>query len=401
MAIQTHFKQYEIVDKIGDGGMAEVLLGRSVGPQGFQQKVAIKRLHPHIARNRNNVKMFIHEARLIARLQHPNIVRIFDFGETEETYYIVMEYVDGLSLTDLLQRSAISQIPLPLPIGVYIISEILEGLQHAHTANDADGQPLHLVHRDLSPDNILLSREGEVKLSDFGIAKSRIQEHQTQTGMTKGKILYMSPEQCYGRELDHRSDIFSMGNLLFEVCTLERLFMSKDIASVAMAICHGPIKSPSSIRAGFPIELEAIILKALERPLESRFQSAKEMVRAIKQFMQSHEYYVSRDDIKAFIELLLFEGTIAEQQIASLDLPHSGPMNAPLPSVSQNIRIQTPPRPANYIPLTPLPFHLRLRPSNPPPAQTSPPPRALYLALLCMFLVTFSGFTVLWLLLLV
>ncbi|MCC6824087.1 MAG: serine/threonine protein kinase, partial [Verrucomicrobia subdivision 3 bacterium] len=349
----------------------------------------------------NNVKMFIHEARLIARLQHPNIVRIFDFGETEETYYIVMEYVDGLSLTDLLQRSAISQIPLPLPIGVYIISEILEGLQHAHTANDADGQPLHLVHRDLSPDNILLSREGEVKLSDFGIAKSRIQEHQTQTGMTKGKILYMSPEQCYGRELDHRSDIFSMGNLLFEVCTLERLFMSKDIASVAMAICHGPIKSPSSIRAGFPIELEAIILKALERPLESRFQSAKEMVRAIKQFMQSHEYYVSRDDIKAFIELLLFEGTIAEQHIASLDLPHSGPMNAPLPSVSQNIRIQTPPRPVNYIPLTPLPFHVRLRPSNPPPAQTSPPPRALYLALLCMFLVTFSGFTVLWLLLLV
>ncbi|MEM1009258.1 MAG: serine/threonine-protein kinase, partial [Myxococcota bacterium] len=275
--------QYTILEKVGDGGMAEVFLASFPVASGFSQKVAIKKLHPHIARNPNNVKMFIHEARLIGTLKHPNLVRIFDFGQTHDSYYLVMEYVNGLSLTRLLRQSQQAGILLPVPIGVFIVCEVLEALFYVHNAKSEQGTPLNLVHRDLSPDNILIDNEGGVKLTDFGIAKSSIQEHYTQTGMTKGKILYMSPEQCYGRQLDHLSDIFAMGNLLFETTTLRRLFAGKDMASIAMAICHEPLPHPSSVRRHYPPELKQILFKALMRRKEERFQSAKEMADGLKQ----------------------------------------------------------------------------------------------------------------------
>ena len=314
----SKIKQYEIIEKLGDGGMAEVFLGRSAGPGGFSQQVAIKRLHPHIARSADNIKMFIHEARLIAHLSHPNIVRIYDFGETGDTYFLVMEYVEGLSLTDLLEISRLSKHPISLAIAVHIAIELLEALHYAHTAVDHQGQPLHLVHRDLSPDNVLISRQGEVKLSDFGIATSRIQEHRTQTGMTKGKILYMSPEQCYGQEIDHRSDLFSMGTLLFEITTMSRLFQSKDLPSAALAICHHPIPSPRSIKPKYPEELEAILSRALERPLEKRYQSAREMADELKRFLQKQEAHITRDDLKALVEMLQAESVLSS--------PHNNPL---------------------------------------------------------------------------
>lgn len=319
------FKNYELLKLIGQGGMAEVLLGRTEGPGGFEQKVAIKRLHQHVARSEENVKMFIHEAKLTAKLNHPNVVRIYDFGKEKETYYIAMEYVDGLTLTKLIRLCRRAKRKIPFPIAVYMVIQVLEGLQHVHTLRDDAGQPLNLIHRDLTPGNILVSREGEVKISDFGIAKSEMQEHYTQAGAVKGKFRYMPPEQFLGKPIDFRADLFTIGVLLFELTTMRHLFSCKDAQTALIEICHNPPRRPSRLLPDYPAELEVIFLRAVSQNPKQRFGSATEMAKELRKFLSSQNEFVDRSDAKAFIAEVLGaqegDSGLSESELAKYDLP--------------------------------------------------------------------------------
>ena len=219
------FGQYEVLERIASGGMAELSKARRSGVEGFQKIVAIKKILPHLADNDEFITMFADEAKLAAQLNHPNIVHIFDLGKIEAGgYFIAMEFVDGRDLRSLLQSARDFGTPLPVPLAVYIASKIAAALDYAHRRRDGEGRELNIVHRDVSPANILISYEGDIKLCDFGIAKAASKASETQSGALKGKVQYMSPEQAWGRPLDRRSDIFSLGCVLFEMLAEQKLF---------------------------------------------------------------------------------------------------------------------------------------------------------------------------------
>ncbi len=214
---------YELIQRLATGGMAEVYLARRAGPHGFQKLVAVKRILPQLARDLDFVAMFVDEARMCARLAHPNIVQVFDFGEHEEELYMAMEYVDGTTGARLIRAAAGANEELPLEVSLHVALSILRGLEYAHAAKDDHGRPLHLVHRDVSPGNVLIDRTGAVKLTDFGIARATEFERRTDAGQLKGKLGYMSPEQVVGKELDARSDLFTLGIVLAEMITLRTM----------------------------------------------------------------------------------------------------------------------------------------------------------------------------------
>src|SRR5579864_1575909 len=215
---------YELLRRIATGGMAEVYLARRGGPHGFQKIVAVKRILPQFARDADFVAMFVDEARVCARLGHPNIVQVFDFGEEDGELYMAMEYVDGTTGARLVRAVAARGEEIPLDVCLYIALSILRALDYAHSARDESGAPISLVHRDVSPGNVLIDRSGAVKLTDFGIARAAEIERRTDAGQLKGKLGYMSPEQVVGRELDARSDIFTLGIVLAEMLILRPLF---------------------------------------------------------------------------------------------------------------------------------------------------------------------------------
>src|SRR5580658_10408740 len=215
---------YELLQRIATGGMAEVYLARRGGPHGFQKIVAVKRILPQLARDPDFTAMFVDEARVCARLGHPNIVQVFDFGEHAGDLYMAMEYVDGTTGARLIRAAAAADEELPLDVSLHIALSILRGLEYAHAARDEEGLPLALVHRDVSPGNVLIDRSGAVKLTDFGIARATEVEPRTEAGQLKGKLGYMSPEQVVGRDLDSRSDIFTVGIVLAEMLILRPLF---------------------------------------------------------------------------------------------------------------------------------------------------------------------------------
>src|SRR5262249_47010687 len=212
--------KYQLLRKLATGGMAEVFLAKTDGPMGFEKLLVIKRILPHLAEDPQFVEMFLGEAKLAAQLNHPNLVQIFDFGRAEGSYFIAMEYIDGPNLRTLQVRARDLRRMVPFPIAARIVSWAAEGLAYAHDFQDlATGQPLHLVHRDVSPDNILVGRSGTVKLVDFGIAKATGQSHQTQAGTVKGKVAYMAPEQLRGEPLDRRVDLYPLRIGPSELCT--------------------------------------------------------------------------------------------------------------------------------------------------------------------------------------
>ena len=219
------FGQYEILERIASGGMAELYKAKRTGVEGFQKIVAIKKILPHLADDEAFVTMFADEAKLAAQLNHPNIIHIYDLGKIQAGgYFIAMEYVDGRDLQTIQQSGRALGIPLPVPLAVYVASKVASALDYAHRRRDAEGHELNIVHRDVSPQNILISYEGDIKLCDFGIAKAASKASKTQSGALKGKIQYMSPEQAWGKPIDRRSDLFSLGVVLHELLTGERLF---------------------------------------------------------------------------------------------------------------------------------------------------------------------------------
>ncbi len=278
------FGKYVLLEKIGVGGMAEVF--KAVVPSENRPPVAIKRILPRFCSDRKLVSMLINEARIISSLKHPNIVPIQDFGLVNDTYFIAMLYVDGKDLREIMQTARMKNMPIPVIAALEICRQVLSGLDYAHNKKDTFNNPLEIVHRDVSPANIMLCRDGTVKILDFGIAKAAAQIGETQAGILKGKFSYMSPEQARGEKLDRRSDVFAVGVLLYEMLALENLFLKEDEIQTLQAVRKAKVPSIRSKRKDVPKKVERIIKKALKKNKERRFQSAAEFIGAIEDAMR-------------------------------------------------------------------------------------------------------------------
>lgn len=276
------FGKYFLVDKIATGGMAEIFKAKSFGHGGFENLVVIKRILGHLGENEDFVEMFIDEAKVSVALQHQNIVRVYDFGKVFENYFIAMECVDGKDVRAILRKLARERRYLPLEFAIYIAHEVCRGLSYAHQKTDLRGHPFGLVHRDMSPSNVLVSYEGDVKIADFGIAKAEMNSYNTADGVLKGKFEYMSPEQARGEEVDPRSDLFSIGIILYEMLTGRRLFKGESDVATLEAIKKADVPAPSSVTPRVPPELDAIVLKALNGDREHRYQNAGELQVALR-----------------------------------------------------------------------------------------------------------------------
>ncbi len=299
------FGQYSLLERIAVGGMAEVWKARMRGVEGFQKTVAIKKILAHMTDNADFVSMFIDEAKLAAQLSHPNIVHIYDLGKIGRDYYIAMEYVEGKDLRSLLNTGRRKGLPLPLSLGLMIAARVASGLDYAHRKRDFEDHELELVHRDVSPQNVLLSFEGDVKLCDFGIAKAVSKVTQTQMGALKGKLQYMSPEQAWGRPVDARSDIFSLGAVLFEMITGDRLFPGDSEISVLEAVRQGRVRSPRQVSPAVPVEVDEIVVRALAVSPQARFQTAGEMKQKLEAVLATLSPQPGPTDLAAYIHRVL------------------------------------------------------------------------------------------------
>ena len=295
------FGDYRLLERIAVGGMAEVWKARKRGVEGFQKTVAIKRILPHLTDSSDFVTMFIDEAKLAAQLDHNNIIHIYDLGKAGDDYYIAMEYVEGKDLRSILNQARQKAQPLPMGLALLVASRLASALDYAHRKKDFDGRELGLVHRDVSPQNVLISHEGEIKLCDFGIVKAVTKASKTQMGALKGKLQYMSPEQAWGRPVDARSDIFSLGSILFEMLTGRRLFAGESEMSVLESVREGRIQGPRDLDARLPLEVNALVLKALGKEPADRFASAGEMQREIEKILFALKPTPSQGDLAAYV----------------------------------------------------------------------------------------------------
>jgi len=286
------FGKYCLIKHIKTAGMAEVYLAQYIGAEGFEKLLVIKKILPHLSRDEYFINMFISEAKLSAQLNHQNIVQVIDFGKIEETYYIAMEYVNGKNLRELLLELKRQELTLSVEHAVAIVCDVLKGLDVAHRQKQGCDKPLNIVHRDVSPENIILSYEGEVKLLDFGIAKADQSMSQTVVGSLKGKFAYMSPEQTVvERPIDKRSDIFSIGVVLYELLTGTNPFKSDDYQNdLFNRIRTVDIKPPRELNEDISEKLEAILLKSISKAPNDRFQTAAEMKDELEKILQSQNH---------------------------------------------------------------------------------------------------------------
>ena len=276
--------RYSIIEQIDVGGMAEVWRGRAESLQGFQKQVAIKRVLPHLAANTQFLDMFLDEARVSLHLNHANIVQTFDVVQAKDSYFIVMEWIDGLNLRKILELLNRSQERLSIPETVYIAAEACKGLSHAHDLVDTDGKPLNIVHRDVSPPNILISKEGETKIVDFGLAKAASQLASTDPGVVKGKFSYISPEAAYGNPVDRRTDVFSMGTVLWEMITGTKLFKGDNDLETIKLVRRCEVPPINSVDRRVDEQLASIVMRALEKDPNQRFQSCEDMSQALVRY---------------------------------------------------------------------------------------------------------------------
>lgn len=298
-SIDTHLKEqgipfgkYRLIAKLAIGGMAELFVAKQKGMGGFSKTVAVKCILPYFARDREFISMFLDEARLAAHLNHPNVVQIQDIGDVDGVFYMVMEYIAGQNLKAFAKRlysdESYRKNP-PFAVIASIMTQALQGLEHVHQAKDDNQVALQLVHRDISPNNLMLSYDGNVKVVDFGVAKAKTQERETAVGVLKGRLSYMSPEHLSGQALDGRSDLFAIGVVLYELTTNRRLFKRKTEAETMQALMTAPIPPPSRFYEQYPPGLEAILMKSLQRDPNKRFQTAGEMRDALEDWVLSLE----------------------------------------------------------------------------------------------------------------
>lgn len=279
--------RYELLGELAVGGMAEILLGRLVGPGGFERPVVIKRILPHLARQKAFFDMFLDEARIAASIRHHNVVHVQELVHEGDELFLVMEYLEGESVAGLARRLVNRAEPLPMALGGYIVAEACAGLHASHELLAPGGAKQNLVHRDVTPQNVFVTYDGQVKILDYGIAKAADGSSRTEAGQVKGKFEYMSPEQCKGEPLDRRSDIFALGILLYELTTGRRLFKSATPLEAVKAICRDSIVPPSRLVDDYPRALEQVCLRALSASREDRYPTSAEMRRAILACMRA------------------------------------------------------------------------------------------------------------------
>ena len=309
----TKFGRYALLEKIGSGGMAEIYRAKTYGAAGFEKEYAIKLIIPSLVDDTEFVDMFINEAKIVVNLYHANIVQVFDLGEIDDQYYIAMEYVHGKDLLDILARCAEKGIKIPLNMVLFISMEMLKGLNFAHRAKDPYGDDLNIIHRDVSPSNILISYAGDVKVGDFGVAKAAVQRSLTSNDTLKGKVGYMSPEQVMGNEIDSRSDIFSAGIVFFEALSMSRLFVGKSDLDVMLKVRDAEIGEAIDRMEALPSDLEDIVRRALTRDPKERFQTAEQFYQALVDFCYQNSIKVTGNDLSNLMTRL-FEDEIEEEK---------------------------------------------------------------------------------------
>jgi serine/threonine-protein kinase len=307
------FGKYTLIDRLAVGGMAEIFLARQAGLAGFEKTVVIKRIRPHLSKEANFVRMFLNEAKLAAQLNHPNVVQIYDLGKINESYFIAMEYLFGRDMRKIIPKAETLGIPFPMVYALKIASSVCEGLYYAHQRSDRYGNPLNIVHRDVTPENIFVSFDGTVKILDFGIAKAANRTDQTRAGEIKGKLSYMSPEQCMGRPLDRRSDLFSLGVVLYEWLTGFKLFTGDSEVAILRSITEGKIYAPSYFKSDIPDAVERILMRALEKDRDQRYQTAWEMQYDLDQFLGQYEFTPSNIHLSNFLKQLFSDELDAER----------------------------------------------------------------------------------------
>jgi serine/threonine-protein kinase len=312
-------QKYRIVDRIDAGGMAEVFRGIAESLQGFKKNIAIKRILPNLCKNKKFISMFLDEAKLSLHLQHANIVGVFDIGKSpteaggDDAYFIVMEFVDGIHLKGIVESLRRNNQRLPVAQVLYLMMEVCKGLAYAHDVTDPESnRALGIVHRDISPPNILISKMGEVKLVDFGLAKANSQLESTDPGVVKGKFSYLSPEAASGKEVDRRADIFAVGILMYELLTGKRLFYGENDYQTVELVRQARVPSIAQQNADVEPELEAVVRKALAKDLNGRFQTAGELQDAIAQYLFSRGLKVTSRDIAQLVR-----DVVAERQKAA------------------------------------------------------------------------------------
>ncbi len=304
--MKKQFGKYRLLDKIATGGMAEIWLARQTGVKGFEKLVVLKKILPEFTKNKEFVDMFLNEARVAAMLTHSNIVQIYDLGSVKNIYFIAMEYIFGLSLDQLLIKSVKKKSPLPLQFSCHIISQAATGLHYAHNMKDIYGVSMNIVHRDISPQNILVSYEGIAKVVDFGIAKANTRSNEkTQAGKIKGKVSYMSPEQIKGEKLDGRSDVFALAIVLYEITTGKRLFPNVTNPFEMMdLIINREFIPPHILNPKYPKILSKIIMKALEKDKSRRYQTALGFSKDLERFLKSFNTPVFSNDVSIWLKEL-------------------------------------------------------------------------------------------------
>lgn len=296
-------QKYKIIDKLDEGGMAEIYRAEVESIQGFKKQIAIKRVLPHLTENKKFVAMFLDEARVSLHFNHANIVQVFDIGKSDNSYFIVMEFVEGLNLRSLTESLRSQSRPMSIPHTIFIMMEVCKGLGYAHALTDpGTGEPMHIVHRDISPPNILLSKQGEVKLVDFGLAKAASQLERTDPGVVKGKFSYLSPEAADGNEVDLRADIFAAGIIFFELLTGRRLFYGETDLQTVELVRRAKIPPMTALNHEITPELERIVLKALARDPAQRYQQAYELEDALANYLFSRGMKVTNRDIATLVQ---------------------------------------------------------------------------------------------------
>lgn len=313
--IPSTLGKYRLIAELGSGGMARVFLAVMRGRSGFNKLAVLKVPRLRVMNDPDQLSMFIDEARIAARLSHPNVVQTFEVIRESGIDIIVMEYLDGYTLNDLITRARKDKRTLPRSLVLRIISEALTGLHYAHSAKDFDGTPLNLVHRDISPHNIFLTFDGQVKLLDFGIAKAATQTHETKFGAFKGKVRYMPREQLTGSDIDRRTDIFAVGTMLWEAAVGDRLWRKKSDVEVMSAIIAGEIPSPRETNPDVPPELEGIIMKALATEKSDRYSSCLDLQKEIDQYLATHGGAPSLREVVSYLEEVFSEPRAKRQAV--------------------------------------------------------------------------------------
>jgi TonB family protein len=331
----TKFGQYVLVEKIATGGMAEVWKARMRGVEGFQKIVAIKKILPHLSDNQDFIEMFVDEAKLAAQLNHNNIIHIYDLGKIQSSYYIAMEYIDGFDLKTILRQGQERDNPLNVELALFIASKIASALDYAHRKKDYEEKEMGLVHRDVSPQNVLISQEGDIKLCDFGIAKAASKASHTQAGALKGKLQYMAPEQAWGRNIDRRSDVFALATVLFEMLTNRKLFSGDNELSILEQVREAQVQPPSLYNDEVTPEIDKIVLKALQKDPANRYQTAGEMARDLDQVLYSFRPTPTSADLAIYMHRLSSPDAVPQEPEPFADEPTITP--APSPAFSSPV----------------------------------------------------------------